>query len=228
MIYAIIAAAGSGSRMGGGLNKQFILLNGLPVLARSLYAIAACPEVDGLIIVSAPAQLAALTELAGSLALGKPFRLVAGGSERQYSVANALAAVPEDAEFILVHDGARPLVLPQQVSEVLAAARSFGAAGLAAPVKDTIKTVNADGFVTGTPDRSLLWAIQTPQAFAARLLRQAYAQAAADGYLGTDDASLVERLGVRIKLVNGGYENLKITTGEDVCLAEALLSRRMG
>ena len=227
MIYAIIAAAGSGRRMGGGKNKQFILLEGIPIVARSLQAVAACPQVERLILVAAPEQITALEELAAGLDLGKPLRVVAGGSERQYSVANALATVPEDADFILVHDGARPLVRPEQIGAVIEAARVFRAAGLAAPVKDTIKTVNADGFAIATPDRQSLWAIQTPQAFAAALLRQAYARAAADGYLGTDDASLVERLGVRIKLVNGGYENIKITTGEDVDVAQALLARRM-
>lgn len=227
MVCAIIAAAGHGRRMGGDLNKQFIVLNGIPVVARSLRAIAACPQVDHLIIVTAPEQMATLETLAAELELGKPFQVIAGGSERQYSIANALKAVPTDAEIILVHDGARPLVRTEQVGAVVDAARAFRAAGLAVPVKDTIKTVNADGFAVGTPDRSCLWAIHTPQAFEADLMRQAYAKAEADQYLGTDDASLVERMGIFIKLVNGGYENIKITTSEDVCLAEALLARRM-
>ncbi|KYZ77909.1 hypothetical protein AXX12_16730 [Anaerosporomusa subterranea] len=227
MVCAIIAAAGYGRRMGGDQSKQLIILNGMPVVARSLRAIATCPQVDQLILVTAPEQIATLETLAAELDLGKPFQVIAGGSERQYSVANALKAVPTDAEIILVHDGARPLVRPEQVGAVVDAARVFRAAGLAAPVKDTIKTVNADGFAVGTPDRNCLWAIHTPQAFAADLLRHAYAQAETDQYLGTDDASLVERVGVFIKLVNGGYENIKITTSEDVCLAEALLARRM-
>jgi 2-C-methyl-D-erythritol 4-phosphate cytidylyltransferase len=227
MVCAIVAAAGYGRRMGGGQSKQLILLNGMPVIARSLRSIAACPQVDQLIIVTAPEQMTTLEALAAGLDLCKPFQVIAGGSERQYSVANALKAVPTDAEIILVHDGARPLVRPEQVGAVIDAARVFRAAGLAAPVKDTIKTVNADGFAVETPDRNCLWAIHTPQAFAADLLRQAYAQAAADRYLGTDDASLVERIGVFIKLVNGGYENIKITTSEDVWVAEALLARRM-
>ncbi|MDF2499979.1 MAG: ispDF [Anaerosporomusa subterranea] len=227
MVCAIIAAAGYGRRMGGDQSKQLIVLNGMPVVARSLRAIATCPQVDQLILVTAPEQIATLETLAVELDLGKPFQVIAGGSERQYSVANALKAVPTDAEIILVHDGARPLVRPEQVGAVVDAARVFRAAGLAAPVKDTIKTVNADGFAVGTPDRNCLWAIHTPQAFAADLLRHAYAQAETDQYLGTDDASLVERVGVFIKLVNGGYENIKITTSEDVCLAEALLARRM-
>jgi 2-C-methyl-D-erythritol 4-phosphate cytidylyltransferase len=213
--------------MGGDQDKQLILLKGTPVVSRSLRAIAACPLVDQLIIVTSTEQIPTLERLAKGLDLNKPVRVIAGGSERQYSVANALKVVPLDAEIILVHDGARPLVRPEQVAAVIDAARAFRAAGLAAPVKDTIKTVNPEGFAIGTPDRSCLWAIYTPQAFAADLLRQAYAQAEIDGYLGTDDASLVERMGVSIKMINGGYENIKITTSEDVCLAEALLARRM-
>lgn len=226
MVCAIIAAAGRGSRMGGDKGKQLILLKGMPVLARSLQVVASCPQVDRVIVVSALEQIAVIEKLAAGLGFGKPFKVVAGGSERQYSVANALKSVPLQAEIILVHDGARPLILPEQVEAVIEAARTFAAAGLAAPVKDTIKTVNRDGFAIATPDRNYLWAIQTPQAFKADLLRNAYAQAEADGFLGTDDASLVERMGVFIKLINGGYENIKITTREDVCLAEALLARR--
>lgn len=226
MVCAIIAAAGRGRRMGGDKGKQLLLLNGKPVLARTLTAIASCRLVDRFVIVTEFEQIAAIEELANGLSLGKPFTVVAGGSERQYSVANALKAVPAQAEIILVHDGARPLILPGQVEEVIDAARVYGAAGLAAPVKDTIKHVNSEGFAIGTPDRNYLWAIHTPQAFKAELLRKAYDQAEADGFVGTDDASLVERIGVAVKLVNGGYENIKITTPEDVCIAESLLARR--
>lgn len=227
MVYAVIAAAGYGRRMGGDQNKQLIQLQGMPIVARSLRAIAACPQIDQLIIVAAPEQITALETLIAGLALDKPFQVIAGGSERQYSVANALKVIPAEAEIVLIHDGARPLVRPEQVAAVVAAARTFRAAGLAVPVKDTIKIINADGFAVETPDRSRLWAIHTPQAFEAGLLRQAYEQAEAEEYLGTDDASLVERLGVYVKLIHGGYENIKITTREDVCVAEALLACRM-
>ena len=226
MVCAIIAAAGRGRRMGSDKGKQLMLLNGKPVLARTLEAIASCPQVDRLVIVTEYEHIASVEELATNLDLGRPFTIVAGGSERQYSVANALKAVPDQAEIILVHDGARPLILPGQVEAVIEAARTYGAAGLAAPVKDTIKNVNREGFAIGTPDRNYLWAIQTPQVFKAELLRKAYSQAEADGFIGTDDASLVERMGVAVKLVNGGYENIKITTPEDVCIAESLLARR--
>ena len=228
MVSAIVAAAGRSRRMGGDKNKLLIPLNGVPVLARSLHVIAACPQVDRIIIVTSEEEIFSIEQFASKLSLCKPFQVVAGGSERQYSIANALKAVPSAAEIILVHDGARPLVEPEQVGMIIDAARTFRAAGLAAPVKDTIKLVDAEGFAISTPDRTCLWAIHTPQAFEAAVLRQAYEQAESDGYLGTDDASLVERLGISVKLINGGYENIKITTAEDVCLAEALLTRRTG
>lgn len=225
MVSAIIAAAGQSRRMAG-QNKQLLNLAGVPVIARSLRAIAACGQVGQLIIVTTAEQILTLEELIANMALPQPVCVVTGGSERQYSVFKALQAVSPAAKFILVHDGARPLVELQHVEAVIAAARQFQAAGLAVPVKDTIKVVDRDGFVVDTPERQLLWAMQTPQVFAAELLRSAYARAVSDGYLGTDDTSVVERAGAKVKLVKGSYENIKITTPEDVWLAAALLHQR--
>lgn len=228
MVTAIIAAAGRSRRMGSEINKLLIPLGGTPVLAHSLLTLSACPEVDKLIIVTSAEELPGLAALADRLALRPPCQMVEGGNERQFSVANALKEIPINEGIILVHDGARPLVTQKQISDVVEAAGRFRAAGLAAPVKDTIKTVDKEGFVTATPARSSLWSIQTPQAFEASLLKKAYHQAELDGFLGTDDASLVERLGIPVKLIEGGYENIKITTPEDICVAEALLTRRNG
>lgn len=225
MVTAIVAAAGSGRRMETDINKVFIPLQGRPALLRSVQALAACPEVDDLVVVVAPGEEAQAENVLKAAELTKPWKIVPGGSERQYSIANALAVVPDSSGIILIHDGARPLVDPATVGEAVEAARRHGAAGVAVPVKDTIKTVDPDGFIGGTPDRSTLWAIQTPQVFAADLLRQAYALAARDGILATDDAALVERLGVKVKIVRGNYSNLKITTPEDLVIAEALLGK---
>jgi len=225
MVTAIVAAAGSGRRMETGINKVFIPLLGRPVLLHSVQALAACPEVDNLIVVVAPGEEAEAENILTGARLTKGWKVVPGGSERQYSIANALKAVPEDSEIILIHDGARPLIDQASISGAVAAARSFGAAGVAVPVKDTIKTVDPDGFINTTPERSTLWAVQTPQVFDAALLRKAYSLAAQDGFLATDDAALVERLGVRVKIVPGSYRNLKVTTPEDLVLAEALLRK---
>ncbi|HWQ62067.1 MAG TPA: 2-C-methyl-D-erythritol 4-phosphate cytidylyltransferase [Negativicutes bacterium] len=223
MVTAIIAAAGSGRRMGREINKVFLPLAGQAVLARSVAAVAACPEVDSLIIVVAPGEEARAAEVLAPLALSLPWQVVAGGRERQHSVANALAAVPADADFILIHDGARPLVDAAAIDAAIDAAREHGAAGVAVPVKDTIKTVDDAGCIAATPDRNTLWAIQTPQVFAAPLLHRAYAAAAQGGVLATDDAALVERLGHKVRIVPGSYRNLKITTPEDLTVARALL-----
>lgn len=224
VVTAIIAAAGSGRRMGREMNKVFLPLAGRPVLARTAAAMAACPEVDGLVVVVAPGEEAGAEAVLAAAGLAKPWRVVAGGSERQHSVMKALAAVPEVCEYIVVHDGARPLVEPAAISAAIAAARAGGAAGVAVPVKDTIKEVDEAGFIAATPDRSRLWAIQTPQVFAAGLLRQAYAAAADAGVVATDDAALVERMGAKVIIVPGSYRNLKITTPEDLVMAEALLA----
>ncbi|MDR7867635.1 MAG: 2-C-methyl-D-erythritol 4-phosphate cytidylyltransferase [Sporomusaceae bacterium] len=223
MVTAVVAAAGSGRRMGREVNKVFLPLAGRPILARSVAAIAACPEVDSLVVVVAPGEEERAAAILAPLALAKPWRVVTGGAERQHSVANALAAVPEGADLILIHDGARPLVDDATVAAAVAAAREHGAAGVAVPVKDTIKTVDEGGCIAATPDRRTLWAIQTPQVFAASLLREAYAAAAAAGVLATDDAALVERLGHKVRIVPGSYRNLKITTPEDMIMAQALL-----
>lgn len=223
LVCAIVVAAGSGRRMARAVNKVFLPLGGRPVLLHSVAALAACAEVDYLVVVVAAGEEAQAAALLETLRLDKPWRVVAGGSERQYSVAAALAAAPAEADIVAVHDGARPLVAPEDIAAAVAAAREHKAAVVAVPVKDTIKVVDAAGFVTGTPDRSGLWAMQTPQAFAAGLIRQAHAAAVRDGVVATDDAALVERLGIRVKIVPGSYRNLKITTPEDLTMAEALL-----
>lgn len=228
MIVAIIAAAGAGKRMGSDRNKVFLHLGGKPILCRSCLALAACGEVDELIIAASPDEVDEIASIVKENPPGLPWQVIAGGKERQYSIANALMVVPPQAEFILVHDAARPLVQPEEVKKVIVAAREYHAAGIAVPVKDTIKEIDDLQFAVATPPRDLLWAIQTPQGFNASLLRRAYREAEADGFLGTDDASLIERLGIKVKLVHGHYSNIKITTPSDLAIGEALLRGRKG
>ena len=228
MIVAIIAAAGAGKRMNSEKNKVFLSLAGVPILWRSCKAVAACGQVDNLVIAASPNEVAEVTALLTENPPGIPWQVVPGGTERQYSIANALTAVPSEAEIILVHDGARPLIEPEAVRQVIAAAREHSAAGIAVPVKDTIKEVDDRQFALSTPRRDALWAIQTPQCFRADLLRQAYQEAAADRFLGTDDAGLVERLGIKVKLVAGSYSNIKITTPHDLVIGESLLAGKCG
>lgn len=225
MITVIVAAAGRGSRMKRAENKVFLPLGGKAVLAHSLEKFARRGDIGELIVICAAHETEKMTSFVSSLGLRVPTKIVAGGSERQYSVDNALAAVDAKSEIVLVHDGARPLVTDAVIDNVICEARACGASIAAVAVKDTIKTVDAGGAVVDTPPRKTLYAVQTPQGFRAELLKKAYAQAKNDGFLGTDDASLVERLGMMVKIAEGDYCNIKITTPEDLVIGEALLSK---
>lgn len=223
-ISVIIAAAGSAKRMGGGLNKQYIVLDGMPVLARSVDVFERNPHVDEIVIVvKAGEEDRCRTEIVDAYGFKKVSCVMAGGSERQYSVRAALAALSPDCDYVLVHDGARPLVSDETVDAVIFACMETGAAIPAVPVKDTIKAV-ADGVVCGTPDRSSLRAVQTPQGFEKPLLVKAYELLDQDGgAVVTDDASLVEALGHPVCIVDGEEKNIKITTPADVKKAEIMM-----
>ncbi len=226
MISVIVAAAGRGSRMKRAENKVFLPLLGKPILQYSIEAFLGRSDVAEVIVICAAHETEEMESLVRVYRQEKPVKVVIGGSERQYSVANALRAVDKGCELILVHDGARPLVTDKVVQSVIDSARAHRAAIAAVPVKDTIKTVDAKGMVIDTPPRSTLYAVQTPQGFETQLLFDAYARAEKDGFLGTDDASLVERLGVRVVVAEGDYQNIKITTPEDLVVGEALLKGR--
>jgi len=217
-VAALVVAAGRGERLGQSLPKAFVPLLGKPLLVRSLEAMAAVEELQRVVAVVPPDELARFA----ALGISGPVEAVPGGAERQDSVAAGLAALPASIEWVAVHDAARPLVAPSDVARVIAAARECGAALLAVPVRDTIKRVR-DGAVVETPERSTCWAAQTPQVFRAELLREALAKARAEGLVATDDAQLVERLGVTVRVVEGDPRNIKITLPEDLATAEAWL-----
>lgn len=226
MITVIIAAAGRGSRMKMAENKVFVPLMGKPILLYSLERFARREDVGEIIVISAPHEVGEMASLVLGSAGKTRVKVVAGGSERQYSVANALKAVSKDSELILVHDGARPLVTDAIIDDVIQSAREHGASIAAVAVKNTIKQVDANGIVVDTPPRKTLYAVQTPQGFDRDILQRAYRQADEDGFLGTDDASLVERMGVSVAIAQGDYQNIKITTPEDLIIGEALLKGR--
>lgn len=227
-VIAVIPAAGQGSRMGSAVKKQYLRLVDKPVLRHTLDVIEQCSVIDGIILVVSPGEEAICQDMINQgHALSKIMAVVPGGNHRQTSVYYGLCALPEDTELALIHDGARPLVRPQEITSVIEVARDMGAAALAVQVKDTIKVVNQENIIVATPQRETLWAVQTPQVFRYPLIMQAHRQALDRGYYATDDCALVEALGVPVKLVPGSYENLKITTPEDLVLAEAFLKRRM-
>ncbi len=220
----IIAAAGSSSRMGGE-NKLTQPIGGIPVLARTLVAVNEASLVDEIVVAAREEDLLAFGELCKLYGISKPVKIVRGGESRLESVYRASLECRDSAAFLAVHDGARPLATPELIDRVIALAHRTNAAAPGVPVKDTIKVVR-EGKVESTPPRDTLQAIQTPQAFDAALLRGALQAAMTAGEEVTDDCSAVERLGKEIYLTDGSYENIKITTPEDLVLAEALLERR--
>ncbi|MDJ0851234.1 MAG: 2-C-methyl-D-erythritol 4-phosphate cytidylyltransferase [Myxococcota bacterium] len=227
-VVALLLAAGRGRRMGRGVPKAFLPLAGRPLLLHALEALLATPQIDRVLPVLGEGELASWPELMGRIGPSDVDRVdppVAGGAERQDSVRAGVAALPADAVLVAVHDAARALVRPASVGRVIEVARREGAAILAVPVRDTIKRVAGDR-IEETPPRTACWAAQTPQVFRTELLREALAKAAAGGYLGTDCAELVERLGVPVRVVEGDVDNLKITHPEDLVLAEHVLAER--
>ena len=226
-VSAIVPAAGQGKRMGNTQNKIYLPLNGEPILTRTLAQLDAVPEIAELIIpVRADEVQWCIDEIFSGGRFTKPYKVIVGGKERQDSVLAGLAALSSEADFVLVHDAARPLITGELIAEALQAAELYGSAVLAVPVKDTIKMINSDGFVDKTLERSTLRAIQTPQIFRRDIISKAYEYAVETGLAVTDDASLVEAMGEPVFLVSGSYENIKITTPEDLLLAGEILRRR--
>jgi 2-C-methyl-D-erythritol 4-phosphate cytidylyltransferase len=220
-----VLAAGRGSRLGADRPKAFVRLAGVPLVVRSARALAAAQGIDCILPVVPADDPGLWREVAPALeGLEGLLAAVPGGAERQDSVRAGLEALPDDVDLVAVHDAARALVRPEDVARVVAAARVEGAVLLAAPARDTIKRVR-DGRVLETPPRETCWVAQTPQVFRRQLLAEALAKAAAEGFVGTDDAQLVERLGVTVHVVAGDPGNLKITGPEDLVAAEARLAR---
>ena len=224
-IFALIPAAGMGKRMGAGQNKQYLLLDGMPILAHTLRVFEESPCIAGIYLITPEPEIPfCLSDVVERYGFSKVRAVVAGGAERQHSVLNGLRAMEGIAQddLVLIHDGVRPFVSADLLQRAANAADRFGGAVVAVPVKDTVK-VARNGVITATPPREELWLAQTPQAFRYGLIRSAHDTAAAEGFLGTDDASLIERLGWPVHIVEGDYRNIKITTPEDMVLAEAVL-----
>lgn len=216
---AVIVAAGSASRMGG-IDKVMASLGGTPMVARTAAAFQNCDAIAEIVIVTRPDLIRPISALCAGM--DKVRAVVAGGSSRQESVWLGLNALSEDIQLAAIHDGARPLVSNPVIDRTVRAANSYGAAAPAVPVKDTIKVVKG-GLVEKTPDRATLQAVQTPQVFDFDLLRGALKQAEEEKAAVTDDCSAVERLGMKVKIVEGDERNLKVTTPMDLKIAEMLL-----
>lgn len=225
-ITVLIPAAGSGSRIGGTVYKQFLELSGKPILLHTLERFQDCDAVDEIIIAARHDTLSEVESIVVKGHITKVRGTVVGGEHRQDSVFNALLKVQACSDdIILVHDAVRPFVTDAKIKEVIQACRQHQAAALAVQVKDTVKRGDEHGFSQETLDRRHLWLVQTPQAFRYDVLLNAYRHAYAEDYYAADDATLVERIGVKVKLVEGSCENIKITMAGDLELAEAIVKR---
>lgn len=219
-VEVILVAGGTGRRFGGAVPKQFRLLGGRPMLAVAASRFVGVPGVARLIVVAAVEEHARCARMLEAVPL--PVRFATAGAERQFSVASGIAALDPRSTIVAVHDAARPLVRPTDIAACITAARMTGAAILATPVPDTVKRVH-DGRIVATVPRGDLWLAQTPQAFAVDVLRRAHAEAPR-GEASTDDAALVERLGIAVAIVPGQPSNRKITTSEDLVWAESVVA----
>lgn len=225
-VFAVVPAAGSGTRLGGSTKKQFLLLNEKPILVHTLQRFEHCPEIDEIAIAVPEDEIVATESLVSQYRLYKIGKVIVGGEKRQDSVWHALKKLDlKPADIVLVHDGVRPFIESRKISELVHLCREHQAAVLAVQPKDTIRRSNGSGFFDQTLDRNALWLVQTPQAFRASLLLKAYEKARKERYYSTDEAALVERVGVNARIVEGSYDNIKITTLEDLELGKLILDR---
>ncbi|MBU1712995.1 MAG: 2-C-methyl-D-erythritol 4-phosphate cytidylyltransferase, partial [Proteobacteria bacterium] len=216
--------AGKGIRMKGAVRKQYIEIDGCPVLRRTLKVFDSCRTVDHIILVIPPDDFRlCIDEIISPLKIEKKTDIIAGGSERQDSVYNGLLAVNEKESTVVIHDGVRPFVSPDQIEECVKQAVLHGACILGLPASDTLKIINGSGYIEKTMKRDAVWLAQTPQAFNYALIKKAHDCARKDGFTGTDDASLVERVGGKVKVINGSINNIKITTPEDLAIAMSII-----
>jgi 2-C-methyl-D-erythritol 4-phosphate cytidylyltransferase len=224
MAYAIIVAGGNGVRMGTDTRKQYLSLANTPIIAHTLQSFDAAESIHQLILVLPKDDIDFIQKsIVSSLKLSTPFRMTAGGKTRQSSVYQGLLMVNDLNGIVAIHDGVRPFILPQEIDRCVETAKSSGACIMGIPVSETIKQVNTNDLIQNTIDRSNLWLAQTPQVFQYQMIRKAHDMALKEGFNGTDDAMLVERIGEQVKVLQGNRWNIKITTPDDLLLAEAFL-----
>ena len=223
MISAIIVAAGKGIRMNNTVRKQYLLLAGRPILSHTLSAFDACNLINNILLV-VPEQDFEFChkDILSPLKLQKKVRLVSGGTERQNSVYNGLLSI-DAGSMVVIHDGVRPFINSKQLAACINGAKEHGACILGIPAYDTVKSINSSGYIDKTLERNTIWLAQTPQAFKYDLIMKAHENAKQEGFTGTDDAMLVERLGINVRIIRGNRYNIKITTAEDLLLAKAIL-----
>lgn len=221
---AIIVAAGDSTRMGTRISKQLIHLCGRPAIEYTIRAFQDCDLIDEIIVVARPQDIDDIAQIA--FGFKKVTTVISGGADRSASVRRGMRASSRHATHYAIHDGARALITVDEICRVLNAAYEHGGAALGTPVTDTIKVVSEQGEILSTPDRSTLWAVQTPQVFACDLYRRAMDNAVNNSLSVTDDCAMVEAIGERVVVVRGEYTNIKLTTPADITLAQAILEKR--
>lgn len=225
-MHLLIPAAGMGKRMGSQHNKLRLNLLEMPILAWTLRAAESATSIQWIGLIGQPEDQSTWNELLQTLKLSKPVQMIVGGETRQDSVYNGLEALPTDAISVLIHDGARCLATPQLIDRCAAAFEKYSGFVAAIPVKDTIKVVDAHQQICATPDRAQLWAAQTPQGFNVEQLKKCHAEGRRQGWTVTDDAALFERLDLPVHIVLGEETNLKVTTPDDLAIADLILRQR--
>ena len=228
-VAAIIVAAGKGLRMNEDVPKQYLSLEGRPVLGHTLLVFNTCDRIDEVFVVI-PAEDFDFCgkNVISPLGLQKRIKLVSGGDRRQDSVYNGLKALDQKTDLVVIHDGVRPFVKSDELGACIDGAIKFGACILGIPASDTLKRIDGAGIINGTLDRENIWLVQTPQVFKYDLILKAHEAARRDGISGTDDASLVERLGIEVRIITGNKNNIKITTQEDLAVAQAIIEKGLG
>ena len=223
-VSAVIVAAGTSKRMNDGVDKLFVHLSGRPLLAWTISRFESTEIIDEIIVVAREDEIAKVKVMTKSEGFGKVITVVKGGAYRQQSTRNGLNAISNNSKVVLIHDGARPLIRTSDIKKIVESAQEYGAALLAVPSKDTVKEVR-NGMVTRTLPRDSVWLAQTPQGFRKELLQEAFSSAEKDGYVGTDEASLVERIGKDVAIVEGHSSNIKVTVTSDIGVVQSLLKR---
>ena len=218
---AIIVAGGVGNRMNSDIPKQFIEVLGKPIIAYTINSLSKCHEIDNIIIVTLSDYLVFCKDVVEEFGFKKVSKIVRGGKTRQESVLNGLKELDDDVDIVVIHDGARPMIDEETISSCIESACEFGCAAVGVKTKDTLKLVNCDGFIEGTADRENLWQVQTPQVFRKDIIVSVHASA--DDKTATDDCMLAENAGYKVKMVEGKYENIKITTPQDIYIMKGLL-----
>lgn len=224
MNIALIVAGGSGQRMNTAQRKQYLTIGEKPVIAHTLLVFEKCRKIDGIVLVLPKEDIAMVSrDILPVLPMDKKVRLVAGGRQRQESVFNGLKQLDADCRIVVIHDGVRPFVTSEQITASIFEAGRTGACIVGIPAFDTLKKVTRSGNIEGTLDRQTIWLAQTPQTFKYDLIKEAHHRARKENVIETDDAALVERMGVRVKIIPGSRRNIKITTPEDLELSKAMI-----